>query len=68
MENNTRQLNSDRLQIRQYNQSGEIFACNPATMTMSEVLYHTELDFDLGAYELDNDMSQADLDQSHQIR
>lgn len=61
MENNTRQL-------RKYNQSGEIFACNPATMTMTEMLDHTELDFDLDAYELDNDMIQKDLDNSTQVR
>ena len=55
-------------QIRRYNDSGEIFACDPDSMTMSAMLAQGELDAPLADYELDHDLSQADLDNSRVIR
>lgn len=55
-------------QIRQYNQSGEVFACDLKSMTMSDMLHHSERDEPLENYELDSTMDISDIEKSHVIR
>jgi hypothetical protein len=55
------------IQLRRYDHSGEVFACDPDAMTMSDMLYHADRHLQLGDYALDNDMSDWDLEESDEM-
>lgn len=55
-------------QLRRYLQSGEVFACDPVTMTMTGMLAQNERNEEPSDYELDHDMEPSDLEKSVIIR